>query len=166
VLSQGASLAAIQPHLKKLFAGIHRVRCGQMMSLGYATCTHNPHPKQAELLLCLPSPASKKRPPQVRTSPDAASITAMVSGHGEVVPLPAPVVPSEAVEAWLHDLAHGMRGALQASLAGVAALPDPFATAPVQVSVVCAQGGSTRVCGGLSSLTLGSRASLLNQLTR
>jgi dynein heavy chain 2 len=26
VLGQGASLAVIQPHLKKLFAGIHRVR--------------------------------------------------------------------------------------------------------------------------------------------
>lgn len=30
VLGQGASLAVIQPHLKKLFAGIHRVRAGTM----------------------------------------------------------------------------------------------------------------------------------------
>ena len=53
-----------QAHLKKLFAGIHRVRF----------------------------------------APDGAAIAAMVSVDGEEAPLAAPVVVSEAVEAWLAQL--------------------------------------------------------------
>jgi hypothetical protein len=57
----------------------------------------------------------------------------MASSDGEVVELAVPVVASHAAEAWLHQLTDGMRGALRASLRGVAALADPFVQAPVQV---------------------------------
>lgn len=70
---------------------------------------------------------------QVRCSADQQAITAMASSDGEVVELSSPVTATDAVEVWLHQLADGMRLALQASLRGIAGLSDPFVQAPAQV---------------------------------
>lgn len=125
VLGQGRSAAAVQPHLRKLFTGIHRVRTL------VAAHAQLPLIELRQSILCIAAAASQctvhlRRGSgsqrtgwaarghaviaaahgctQVRVAPGGGAVTAIVSGEGESVELVAPLALGDAVEAWLAGL--------------------------------------------------------------
>jgi dynein heavy chain 2, cytosolic len=102
ILGQARNPQVIQAHLKKLFAGIHKVPPPLLRLL------------RAQLPSHLTSPLV-----QVHFNQDQSSIVKMCSIEGEMVRLSSPVQVTEAIEVWLAQLSVAMKQTLTAELGAI-----------------------------------------------
>lgn len=107
ILGQAQNPAVIQSHLKKLFAGIHKV-----MYLVWPYFKQMVHRSMFSKMACQFEDTDAELveihrflPGQVKFSPNQASITSMQSLAGELVELTGSVQVTESIEQWLNGLA-------------------------------------------------------------